>query len=74
MRRVWLISKRLEKGLNQIELAEKVGISNRTLSNIELGNTRPGGEVAYKIAKCLDFDMKIFYEEDRKSEEEAGAL
>lgn len=65
-RRLWLTFRRLEKNLSQTELAERVNVSNRHMSNIELGFRNPSGELAKKIADELDFDMDMFYEE-RKS-------
>jgi len=62
-KRDWLIRKRVEKGLNQIQLANRCGITNKQMSNIELGYRNPSGLVAYKIANVLGFDMKLFYKD-----------
>lgn len=61
-RRIWMLTARLEKGLTQKELARRVGVSNKTISQIELGNLLPSGQLAYKIAKELGVDMSLFYE------------
>lgn len=61
-KRIWLTTLRMEKNLTQKELAKKCNISNRTVSMIELGNRTPSGDIAYKMAKELDFDMSKFYE------------
>lgn len=62
-KRIWLVKKRKEKGFDQKELAKKCGISNKQISNIELGYRNPSGILAYRLAKELGFDMKLFYEE-----------
>lgn len=61
MKREWLIRKRKEKGMNQKELASLCGVSNRTISSIELGLRMPSGGLAFKISEVLDFDMTLFY-------------
>ena len=55
---------RLEKGITQIELAKKAGISNTYLSDIENERTNPSLKTLFKIAKALEtnFDT-IFYRE-----------
>lgn len=64
-RRLWMTYLRLEKGMSQMDLAEKCGVSNRTISNIELGFRNPSGIVAKKIADTLDCDMKQFFETEK---------
>jgi transcriptional regulator with XRE-family HTH domain len=64
MRRIWLTEKRLSKGLNQHELAELCDISNRTISNLELGKRDPSGTLALKIAEVLEFDMALFFQKE----------
>lgn len=51
---------RLKKSLKQYELAEKAGISNTYLSDIELNRTNPSLKTLDKIAKALGVDIKIF--------------
>ncbi|WP_018249755.1 helix-turn-helix transcriptional regulator [Orenia marismortui] len=51
--RIQLKEKRLEKGLTQKELANKVGIHRAYYSNIELGNKNPSLAVATRIKKEL---------------------
>lgn len=66
--------KRLEKGLNQTELAEKAKISRPYLSGIEKGTNMPGTAVAISIAKALDttveaiFLTKVSYKDDKRKE------
>ncbi|WP_242859807.1 helix-turn-helix domain-containing protein [Clostridium drakei] len=49
---------RLKKSLKQYELAEKAGISNTYLSDIELGRTIPSLKTLNRIAKVLKLDVK----------------
>jgi transcriptional regulator with XRE-family HTH domain len=49
---------RLKKSLKQYELAEKAGISNTYLSDIEVGRSAPSLKTLDKIAKVLDIDIK----------------
>lgn len=60
--RFWLREMREKKDVTQSELALFVGCNNRTISNIELGVKNPSGELAYKIAGALEFDVRLFYE------------
>ena len=47
--------KRSEAKLTQTELAKKVGVSDRTIQNYELGTRRPQNmEVAQKLAEALN--------------------
>ena len=50
-----LREKRLEANLTQVQLAEKVSISARTIQNYELGTRKPTKyEVVEKLAEVLD--------------------
>lgn len=53
-------SERLKKGLKQCELAEKAGISNTYLSDVEVGRTTPSIKTLDKLSKVLEVDIKIF--------------
>lgn len=66
-RREWMTKKRLEKDLTQHELARRVGVSNRTISNIETGHRTPSGKLALKIARELGFDMDLFFQSEKKN-------
>ena len=53
--------KREELGLSQKELAEKSGITQSFLCDIEQGRTKPSFDVAIKLAKVLKVkDIKFF--------------
>ncbi len=45
---------RKEKGLSQLELADKVGCSETHLSNIETGSAKMGVDIAIRIAEYFD--------------------
>jgi DNA-binding XRE family transcriptional regulator len=61
-----MVKHRLEKDLTQVELAKKVNISNRTISEIERGNRNPSGKLAKKLADVLEVDMSKFFEEENE--------
>ncbi|WP_371261528.1 helix-turn-helix domain-containing protein [Bacillus sp. MUM 116] len=51
--------KRVEKGWTQFELAEKSGVPQPTISQIESGNRRyPTHENIKKIAKALEINIE----------------
>lgn len=56
---------RQARGLSQIELAQRAGISRQALSAIEAGAYQPGVSVALKLARELDQSVEeLFGEED----------
>lgn len=56
---------RKEKNLTQEELAKKTGISLRTISRYELGDTLPRTKKYYeKIAEALDGDADYFLSQE----------
>jgi transcriptional regulator with XRE-family HTH domain len=56
-------SLRSQRSLSQIELAEKADISIPFLSNIERSNKWPHPETLVKIAKALDVEVYILFQE-----------
>lgn len=60
--RSWLVAIRKQRGLTQVEVAEKVGISQPSLCDIERGVTSPRPDTAKKIAEVLDFPWTKFFE------------
>ncbi|MCM1004119.1 MAG: helix-turn-helix domain-containing protein [Candidatus Gastranaerophilales bacterium] len=50
---------RIKNDLSQENLAEKVGVSSRTISLIESGLQHPKFFLVVKIAQVLDFDINI---------------
>ena len=59
---------RLERGLKQSEVAEKVGITQPTYSNIENGKRNPTVKTLRKIAKVLGVQISDLLD----TEEEAN--
>lgn len=53
---------RTEQKLSQREFAEKVGIAQSTLANIELGNAEPNIDTMYKIGVKNNKKLVISYE------------
>ena len=56
-----LKEKRLEAGLTQAELAEKVSVTARTIQNYEMGSRKPGNmKVVGDIATVLALHQNTF--------------
>jgi len=57
---------RIEKNLNQQELADLVEVTRQTIGLIEKGNYNPTLNLCVKIAKALDRTLdQLFWEEDQ---------
>ena len=54
-----VIRKRLEKGLSQKQLAEKVGTKQSAISRLEGGNSNPSVAFLEKISKALGGKLQI---------------
>lgn len=57
---------RLARGLSQIELAERAGISRQALSAIESGAYQPGVSVALKLARELERSVEEIFGGEEK--------
>lgn len=56
---------REELGFTQQELAEKVGLSQETISQYEIGTRTPNVNIAKKIAEALNVSLdNIFFGQD----------
>ena len=63
--RVELESMRKRRGLNQRELAEKSGVPQPIISQIEIGHVKsPGIQVLYKLARALKCTVDDLIEDD----------
>ena len=51
---------RVKEGLSQVELAEKLRISQSNLSKMELGKRPIGKTMAKRLAAILNVDYRIF--------------
>lgn len=67
MSRHFMFQLRMDKGMSQQELAERCGVSNKTISNIETGRRSPSGKLALKLATVLGCNMSLFFEKEEKS-------
>ncbi len=54
---------RKERGLSETSISKKVGISQQHYSFIENGKRHPSVEVAKKIAKELEFDWSLLFDD-----------
>jgi len=64
---------RLEAGLTQYELAERVGIDPRTILKIENHKGNPKMEVLYPLIRALNIDPNlIFYPESHHASSVSG--
>ena len=63
--------KRTEKKLTQEELANKVGVTRRTIISLEKGSYIPSLLLAMDIAKVLNIEIeKLFFREESKDEKD----
>ena len=60
---------RRQSGLSQLELSVRAGLSQRHVSFIETGRSRPGEDVVHKVAEALEIPLR-----DRNSMLEAAGL
>ena len=65
---IFLKELRREKGLTQEQLAERLNLSNRTVSRWETGNSIPDLSILIELADFYDVDMREIVEGERKSE------
>ena len=60
---------RREKGITQEQLAEELGVSDRTISRWETGNNMPDISLLVEIADFFDVSIPEIIKGERKSEE-----
>ena len=56
-----LSSLRKEKGMNQTELGDKVGVSRQTISLIERGDYNPSIVVALSLARVFEVNVEDIF-------------
>ena len=54
-----LQSARVQKGYSQTQLADIVGINDKTVSRIESCKYSPNLDILYKIIDCLEIELKV---------------
>ncbi|MYZ65162.1 helix-turn-helix transcriptional regulator [Lactobacillus salivarius] len=52
---------RVNKGFNQDELGEKIGVSQTTISAWEQGKAKPSAKNIYKLAKIYAVDPTVIF-------------
>lgn len=62
--REWLRAHRKKTGYTQEETAKLAGISRSYYTHIEKGNKTPTVKVAKEIAKALNFNWTLLFEDD----------
>lgn len=59
---------RKQKGLTQEQIAEKLNVSNRTVSRWENGNNMPDLDILIEISDYYEVDLRELLDGERKSE------
>lgn len=59
-----------EKGIKGKELAEKVNVTQASISNIVNGNSFPKPELLQDIAKVLDIDIRDLFTSTKEDDKE----
>lgn len=59
-----------EKGMQNKDLADKIGVTPTTISNITQGNNFPKPETLLKIAEVLDVDIRELFTPTKETETE----
>ncbi|WP_195558411.1 helix-turn-helix transcriptional regulator [Ligilactobacillus salivarius] len=52
---------RVNKGFNQDELGEKIGVSQTTISSWEQGKAKPSAKNIYKLAKIYAVEPTVIF-------------
>ena len=53
---------RQRKGLTQLQLAKKIGVTRQIISHYECGRAKPSLDVAVRLAKALGVTVEEIYE------------
>ena len=61
---------RRRNGFTQVSMAEKLGITKRTMTNIEQGHTLPNVAVLFALSDVLNVPWTSLYEYERGGEPE----
>lgn len=56
---------RMEAGLSQAELAERMGVDRAYVSGLELGQRNPTVVTLWHIGKALGVRLRSFFEDER---------
>ena len=58
---------RLARGMSQVELSKKLGVSKQSVSNWENDNILPSVEMVVKLAKCLSVTTDSLLDIDHRN-------
>lgn len=58
---------RLSRGMSQVELSKKLGVSKQSVSNWENDNILPSVEMVVKLAKCLSVTTDSLLDIDHRN-------
>jgi len=65
---------RKQNGYSQKELADRIGVEDRTIRNWEKGETKPGIEESSKIARILNCDVSYLIDDPTTIEKQAEKI
>ncbi|HBP38661.1 MAG TPA: transcriptional regulator [Clostridiales bacterium] len=71
--RKWLVDRRKNRGMTQMDIAAKAGISRAYYTQLETGQRDPSIKVAIRLAEILDLEWTWFYEKHMTSRSEQSA-
>ena len=63
-----ILNRRKELNMTQKQLAEKLNVTDRTISRWECGVSLPDVEMLKTVAKVLEVDITFFYEDVKEKE------
>ena len=69
-----VVIKRIETGMTQKQLAEKMGTKQSALSRLESGNYNPSLAFIQKLATALDTTVHIKFESNKKKYSKGGTV
>lgn len=58
---------RIEKGLTQMDLAEEIGVSLRTITDLETYRANPQFDTLYQIIRYLNLPVTEFFYPEKKN-------
>ena len=64
LQRIWLLNARKRKNLTHAEIAKMVNVKRQYYGMIENGQRTPSVFIAKKIARVLDVDWTLFFEDE----------
>ena len=70
----FITQKRKEKNLTQEQLAEKIGVSNKTISKWETGTTVPSSEKLIRLSKLYSVSLDVLTNDVIELAESKGTI